>query len=171
MAYVAAFLGTYRLVHRDSNDNTIAELLEKAASEFGTVAVTSAPISDPQQMPKVKKHLSTVLKQDDKLVIMIQAVGAEVSDVSAQGTADAVQIRVPVTFRNVRSGVVYEKTLTYGDFTDLIVAAGDQTLAANQWYDFLTYTIPAQSELKLGHGIQDVRVDSAINLAVDLNNA
>jgi len=79
-------------------------------------------------------------------------------------------IRIPVTFRNRRSGVVYEKTLTYADFTDLILAAGDQELAV-QWYNLLTYTVPAQSEMKLGHALQDVRVDSAINIAWDTNKA
>lgn len=167
MAYVEAFLGTFRIVHRDANDNTIAELLEKLASEFGMIAVTSTPITDPQQMPKVKKHLSTIIREDDKLVLMIKAVGAETSDIDQQDRV----VRIPVTFRNRRTGVTYEKTLSYADFTDLLIAAGDQTLAAGQWYNWLTYTVPAQSEVKLGHAIQDVRVDSALNLALELNKA
>ena len=167
MAYVQAFLGTFRLVHRDNNDNTIAELMEKLTSEFGIVAVTSTPETDAQKMPKVKKHLSTILKEDDKFVIMMKPNSAQVWDIDQL----AREIRIPVTFRNRRSGVTYEKTLEYLDFTDLLKAAGDQTLASGQWYDYLTYTIPAQSELKLGHAIQDVRVDSAINLAVEMNAA
>lgn len=166
MAYVGGFLGTYRLVHRDSNDNTIAELLEKLAAEFGIIALNSTPNTDMQKMPKVKKNLSTVLKEDDKLVLMGKPNQALTFDVD-QFTWD---IQIPVTFRNIRSGVVYEKTLEYLDFTDLILAAGDQTAAA-QWYDLLTYTIPAQSEMKMGHAVQDVRVDSALNLAWDTNKA
>ena len=167
MAYVGAFLGTYRVVHRDSNDNTIAELLEKLSSEFGIIAVTSTPETDAQKMPKVKKHLSTILKEDDKLVLMGKPSTAPTIDVD-QFTWD---IRIPVTFRNIRSGVTYEKTLEYADFTDLILAAGDQTGAVGQWYNLLTYTIPAQSAMKLGHSIQDVRVDSALNIAWDSNKA
>lgn len=167
MAYVGAFLGTYRLVHRDSNDNTIAELLEKLAAEFGIIAVNSTPETDAQKMPKVKKGLSTVMREDDKLVLMGKPNYAATYDVSAF-TWD---LRIPVTFKNRRSGVVFEKTLEYADFTDLILAAGDQTAAAGQWYNLLTYTVPAQSEMKLGHNIQDVRVDSALNLAWDTNNA
>jgi len=167
MAYVAGFLGTFRIVHRDGNDNNIAELLEKTSAEFGIVAATSSPNTDPQKMPKVKKHLSTLLREDDKLVLMGKPnVTAQVIDVD-QFTWD---LMIPVTFRNKRSGVVYEKTLEYVDFTDTIKAAGDQT-AALGWYDLLEYSVPAQSEMKLGHAIQDVRVDSAINIAWDTNKA
>jgi len=162
---VVNFLGTFRVTHRDSNDNTIAELLEKLAAEFGIiVTTTAAPFSDPQQMPKVKKGLSTVLKQDDKLVISLKPVGAQVV-----GSANLHQIRVPVTFRNVRTGVVYEKTLNYADFTTHFASdVASPVMIAGIWYDWLSYTVPAQSEMKLGHSIQDVRVDSALLLALDL---
>ena len=164
MAYTVGFLGTFRIVHVDSNDNTIAELLEKLAAEFGVVAVTSTPMTDPQQMPKVKKHLSTVLKEDDKMLIRIKPVGAQVV-----GAANLHEIRIPVTFRNIRSGVVYEKTLNYADFTTFFASdVASPVMVANQWYDWLVYTVPAQSELKLGHSIQDVRVDSALLIALDL---
>lgn len=151
-------MGLFRIVHKDANDNTIAELLEKHTSEFGSAAADVAVgTSDPQQMPKVKKHLSTVLKQDDKLVLMFNSDGAQTGAAS-----DLLTLRIPVTFRNVRTGVVYEKTLVAGDF------AGDgdmstQNLVAGTWTELDYYTVPAQSELKLGHAIQDVRVDSALN--------
>ena len=162
----AVFLGTYRMVHLDANDNAIAELLEKLAAEFGAVTVTSAVMTDPQTMPKVKKRKSTILREDDKLLIRIKAVGSEVIDVSHLKAT----VRVPVTFKNKRTGVVYEKTMKYADFTDLLVAGGDvAALAAKQWYDWITYTIPAQSEMKLGHELQDVRVDSALLLHLDTN--
>jgi hypothetical protein len=41
-------------------------------------------------------------------------------------------------------------------------------MIAGNWLDWLEYTVPAQSEMKLGHNIQDVRVDSALLLALDL---
>ncbi|GAH26108.1 unnamed protein product, partial [marine sediment metagenome] len=150
----AMITGTYRFVHRDSNDNTIAELLEKHSFEFG--GAVGVPISDPQRMPKVKKALSTILREDDKLVLMLKP------DVlftkGGLETADARVMRIPVTFRNRRSGVIYEKTLVKGDFTDKKVHAEDDTYKAGIWYDIEEYVIPAQSELKLGHAIQDVRV-------------
>jgi hypothetical protein len=129
---VVNFLGTFRLVHRDANDNTIAELVEKLASEFGIIiTTTAAPFSDPQQMPKVKKPLST--------------------------------------FRNVRTGITYEKTLNYADFTTQFASdVASPVMIAGNWLDWLEYTVPAQSEMKLGHNIQDVRVDSALLLALDV---
>ena len=157
---VAKIEGTYRFVHRDSNDNTIAELLEKHSDEFG--GTLAAPQTDPQQMSKVKKGLSTILKQDDKLVVMLKST---VANAGANTLAGSRLIRVPVTFRNIRSGVVYEKTLVHNDFTDLkdVGAAGiEGGYVVGKWYDIEEYVIPAQSELKLGHSIQDVRVDSAI---------
>ena len=153
--------GTYRIVHRDNNDNTIAELLEKHTDEFAGTAAGVARV-DPQQMPKVKKALSTVLKQDDKLVIMFKPSVADVENAAPEETQN---IRLPVTFRNVRSGVVYEKTLTYSDFVEIrATGVAAQIWALNTWYDMISYTIPAQSEMKLGHAVQDVRVDSALNI-------
>jgi len=155
---VTTEMGLLRIVHKDANDNVIAELLEKHTSEFGSAAAdTSMANNDPQKMPKVKKHLSTVLKQDDKLVLMFNSDGAQTGAAS-----DALTVRIPVTFRNIRTGVVYEKTLVAGDF------AGDgdmsaQNLVAGVLTELDYYTVPAQSELKLGHAIQDVRVDSALN--------
>lgn len=162
---VVNFLGTFRVVHRDSNDNTIAELLEKLAAEFGNVVTaTDGTFTDPQKMPKVKKGLSTILKQDDKLVIALKPIGAQVV-----GSANLHQIRMPVTFRNIRTDVVYEKTLSYADFTTKFASdVASPVMIAGIWYDWLEYIIPAQSEMKLGHAIQDVRVDSALLLQLDL---
>lgn len=160
--------GTYRFVHRDSNDNTIAELLEKHKSEF--LGVLGAPETDPQKMPKVKKQLSTILKEDDKLVLMYKHEGATATIVT--GTSGVRTMRIPVTFRNRRSGVRYEKTLVIGDFVNTkdITTVGEKWVAG-QWYDMETYIIPAQSELKIGHAIQDVRVDSAINVQHDVQTS
>ena len=155
---VTTEMGLLRIVHKDANDNTIAELMEKHTSEFGSAAGDAAMANnDPQKMPKVKKGLSTVLKQDDKLVLMFNSDGAQTGAAS-----DLLTLRIPVTFRNVRTGVVYEKTLVAGDFD----GDGDmsaQNLVAGTWTELDYYVVPAQSELKLGHAIQDVRVDSALN--------
>lgn len=162
MAVDTILAGTYRLVHRDNNDNTIAELLEKHSDEFGGTAALGIAQSDPQKMPKVKKQLSTILKQDDKLVVMFKPTVTDTENATGVGHES---YRIPVTFRNIRSGVRYEKTLIYGDFTELrAVGVNAQVWTTGIWYDMVSYTIPAQSEVKLGHDIQDVRVDSALNL-------
>lgn len=159
MALNMSISGTYRLVHRDANDNTIAELLEKHTQELGgSGSATTA--TDPQMMAKVKKHLSTVMREDDKLVIMLKP-----DTTRATGTTAEVRTyRIPVTFRNRRSGIVYEKTLIYGDMTHEIAVATNNAWTSGRWYDVDSYTVPAQSEMKLGHSVQDVRVDSSLNL-------
>ena len=158
------FAGLMRIVHLDANDNTIAELLEKTCGSTGELysvtanAATGTYETDPQKMPKVKK-MNHVLGPYDKLVIKIKPNAA----LTADKDDDNIVARIPVTFRNTRSGVVYEKTLYINDFTDKINA--DITLAADIWYTFLEYQLPAQTELKLGHGVQDARVDSALYFA------
>jgi hypothetical protein len=156
--------GTYRIVHRDSNDNTIAELLEKHSSEFG--GAVGDPQDDPQKMPKVKKQLSTVIREDDKFVIMFKA--DETFTVGSITTGNARYLRIPVTFRNRRSGVVYEKTLVKGDFENRKPHSNGDTYTIDTWYDLESYTVPAQSEMKFGHAIQDVRVDSCLNIQRDI---
>jgi len=158
------FAGLMRIVHLDANDNTIAELLEKTCGPTGELYSITANATkgtyetDPQKMPKVKKQNHT-LGPYDKLVIKIKPNAALTADASG----DDIVCRIPVTFRNTRSGVVYEKTLYINDFTDKIDA--DITLAANIWYTFLEYQLPAQTEMKLGHAVQDARVDSALYFA------
>ena len=159
------FEGMYRLVHMDANDNIVAELMEKHSSEFGITDGASGTEAtfetDAQKMPKIKKSLSTVLRQDDKLVLR----GMPDTDTTVDITDDTWSVRIPVTFKNIRTGVVYEKTLTFASFTEKITA--DVTLEDGVWYDLLEYGIPAQSMVKLGHAIQDVRVDSAIYIGYD----
>jgi hypothetical protein len=156
-------VGTYRLVHRDNNDNTLAEILEKHSTEFGGVAGT--PQSDPQKMPKVKKDLSPLIREDDKLVIMFKPSTTLTEHTTSTAAVDT--IRIPVTIKNRRSGVVYEKTLISGDFTDRRGYANSQIWTSGVWYDTFSLTLGAQLELKVGHRVQDVRVDSALNLQKD----
>jgi hypothetical protein len=105
-------------------------------------------------MPKVKKQ-NHILGPYDKLVIKVKPNAALAFN---SGTDDPV-IRIPVTFRNTTSNVVYEKTMYVNDFTLL---ATTSTFAANVWISAFEYQLPAQTELKLGHGVQDARVDSAL---------
>jgi hypothetical protein len=159
MALNAGLAGQWRLVHRDANANTIAELLEKHTSEFGGSGTSTAE-TDPQKMVKVKKQLSTIMKEDDMLVTMFKADGVETTGT----TASVRTYRIPVTFRNVRTKVRYEKTLIYGDFAHYVAVATNNAYAAGVWNDMDYYSVPAQSEVKLGHDVQDVRVDSAMNI-------
>ena len=154
------FDGNFRLEHRDASDVPIAQILAKNQKEFGNIAGTEQ--TDPQKMPKVKKHLSTILKEDDKLVVLMNLDTAA----TEAGAANALSFlyRIPVTIRNVRTGVVFEKTLGATDFTAKMVSAASKVWAVATWQIAGEYSIPAQTEIKLGHAVQDVRVDSALNL-------
>ena len=160
------FVGEYRIVHVDANYNTIADLLSMRSEQFGIENKGSGTVAyferDLQKLPKIPK-INDVMAEDDKLIVRVRADNDTVVDVDDEDN----YVLVPVTVRNVRTGVVYPKILAYVDFDDLIDA--DMTLKAGKWYNWLEYTIPAQTELKLGVTMPDVRTASALSLQWDCN--
>lgn len=159
--------GTYRLVHRDNNDNNLATILEKHSSEFG--GVTGTPQSDPQKMPKVKKELSPLIREDDKFVLQFKPDTTVTEHTTS--TAATNTVRVPATIKNLRTGFVFEKTLVTGDFTDRRPYANSQAWTSGVWYDIYSLTLGAQLQMKIGHKIQDARVDGALNLQKDVTTS
>ena len=159
--------GMYRIMHVDANDIPLSVVMEKHSSEF--LGVTGTPEADAQKMPKFKKPSSPILNEDEKLVL---AFKPDEATTQASSAAAIVRFyRVPVTFHNMRSGNAFEKTLTANDFNNIEEAAVDKVWPANQWVYLDEYILPAQSQMVLGHSIQDVRVDSAIRLQIDVNTA
>ena len=160
------FVGEFRIVHLDANDNAIADLLSMRSEQFGIENKGSGTVAtferDLQRLPKIPK-INDILAEDDKLVIRVKPDEDTEVDVSDQDR----YILVPVTIRNVRTNVIYPRILAYVDFTDLIDA--DVTLAGGKWYNWLEYVIPAQTELKLGVSMPDVRTASALSLQWDCN--
>ena len=160
------FVGEFRIVHLDANDNAIADLLSMRSEQFGIEnkgsGTTATFERDLQRLPKIPK-INDILAEDDKLVIRVKPDNDTVVDVDDQDR----YILVPVTVRNVRTNVVYPRILAYVDFTDLIDA--DVTLAGGKWYNWLEYIIPAQTELKLGVSMPDVRTASALSIQWDCN--
>ena len=160
------FVGEFRIVHLDANDNAIADLLSMRSEQFGIENKGSGTVAtferDLQRLPKIPK-INDILAEDDKLVIRVKPDEDTEVDVSDQDR----YILVPVTIRNVRTNVIYPRILAYVDFTDLIDA--DVTLAGGKWYNWLEYIIPAQTELKLGVSMPDVRTASALSLQWDCN--
>ena len=160
------FVGEYRIVHLDANDNTIADLLSMRSEQFGIQNKSSGTEAtyerDLQKLPKIPK-INDILAEDDKLVVRVKADADTEVDVDDDGN----YILVPVTVRNVRTNVIYPKILAYVDFTDLITA--DMTLKAGKWYNWLEYVVPAQTELKLGVSMPDERTASALSLQWDCN--
>jgi hypothetical protein len=160
-------VGKYRLVHRDNRDNNLGEILEIHSQSFG--GAVGAPQTDPQKMPKVKKNHIHILSQDDKLVIMFQPTATITEHTTS--TAATNTIKVPVTVNNTRSRFVYETELTPYDFTDKRAYLNSQPWTAGTWYDIWSLTIGAQLQIKVGIGLQDVRVDGALNLQKDVTTS
>jgi len=160
------FVGEIRLVHTDANDNTVADLISKRSEEFGIVNKSSGTVAeferDLQRLPKIPK-IQDILAEDDKLIIRVKPDSDTVVDVDDQDR----YILIPVTVRNVRTNVVYPRILAYVDFTDLI--EDDVTLKGGKWYNWLEYVIPAQTEMKLGVTMPDVRTASALSIQWDCN--
>lgn len=153
-------VGDYRITHEDYNDMPIAVLVEKHAYEFAVG--TTAP-TDRQTQPSIKKQLSTILKEDDKLCLYAKFDNA----ITENGTTNATFTwSIPITFRNKASGHIFEKTLTYNDFTTTgcDVPTNSKVWSASKWYKLGYYQVPSQSEVKLGHNLQDNRVDSKLIL-------
>lgn len=159
--------GQYRITHVDANDNVLNTIVEKHSTEFG--GSVGSPATDPQVMPKVKKEMSPVLKEDDKLIIQLKPTTTVTEHSTSSAAANTV--RVPVTFKNLRTGNSFEKTLTTADFTDKRAYANSQAWTSGYWYTIYEYTVPAQSALKVGHRVQDARVDSALNLQKDVTTS
>lgn len=158
--------GAYRLIHRDNNDNSLGEILEISHLQFG--GAVGAPRTDPSLMPKVKKT-NRIIMQDDKLVIAFKPDTTVTEHTTSTAATNTVMI--PVTIRNIRTRNVYEKTLTKTDFTDKRAYANSQPWTAAVWYDIFSLILGAQLELKVGHGLQDVRVDGAINIQKDVTTS
>ena len=160
------FVGEIRLVHTDANDNTVADLISKRSEEFGIVNKSSGTVAeferDLQRLPKIPK-IQDILAEDDKLIIRVKPDNDTIVDVDDQDR----YILIPVTVRNVRTNVVYPRILAYVDFTDLI--EDDVTLKGGKWYNWLEYVIPAQTEMKLGVTMPDVRTASALSIQWDCN--
>jgi len=159
------FDGNVRLEYRDASDVPVAQLISKNLSEFSNTAGTIN--YDPQKMPKVKKgegKNKIVMSQDDKLVMLMYLNTAATE--AASGNAITRYFRIPITRRSTKTGVVFEDTLVGGDFTHKLTSAASKVHAASNWVVTDEYSVPAQQEIQLGHRIQDVRVDSAMNIYI-----
>lgn len=157
--------GVWRLIHMDANDIPLSVIMEKHSSEF--LGKVGNPETDAQKLPKFKRFESPIINEDEKLVITFKP-----DDSVTQPVSSALFVRhyrVPVTYNNLRSGHTFEKTLIDGDFSVIEQPAVNKVLPAGQWIYLSEYTLPAQSQMVLGHGLQDVRVDSAIRLQIDIN--
>lgn len=102
--------------------------------------------TDPRQKIIVGYIKSNPLKEDDMLLMSIQGLTA--GDFDSGST-----FQIPVTIRNVTTGIVRETMLTVSDFTDMSGAAIGATNIdyGTNFTAVAKYTVKAQEQLKLGY--------------------
>lgn len=104
-------------------------------------------LTDPTKMAICPYVNRPVFKPDDVLMIRLKAVGADTIVLSSS------TVRIPVTKRDIRTGAVYDDVLVEGDFAETDGGTDGLAFAAAEEGDFAKYTVPAGTEMKLGHKI------------------
>ena len=114
---------------------------------YGDVPTTKLDVStDPRQQLVVPYQSGDPLKEDDLLIMTLKGLTA--------GTFDAGStFQIPVTIRNVTTGIVREAFLGVADFTTMAGAAIDTTDInyGTSLTDVTKYTVKAQEQVRLGH--------------------
>jgi hypothetical protein len=102
--------------------------------------------ADPRLAQVVPYTPGAVLKEDDVLIIALKGDAADALD-------SATVVRVPVTIKNMTTGIVRAAFLTLADFRTMAGAAIDGTdiSVLTSWTDVMKYTVGAQERLILGH--------------------
>lgn len=142
----------YRLVVTDASKTKKVVVWEGHSSHFnptnGDAAAYPAFEADMQKLPIIPKGIGGVLREDDYLLIEAKDDGSTQSQLIATNQA----LRIPVTKRNRRTGIVSEQILSPTSFTVTTdFAAAD--MSATYWREIAYVQVPAQEEWKLGHAI------------------
>lgn len=145
----------YRLVvtDHDKTKRVVAAQYHSSAfnPDMGTAAgETGKPTyeTDMQKMPILPKGVGGVLREDDYLLLEAKDDGSTQSRLI--GTLQ--NMRIPVTVRNRRTGIVTEKVLAPADFT-MTTDFADADMSATYWREVGYVAIPAQEEWKMGLAI------------------
>lgn len=142
----------YRLVVTDASKTKKVVVWEGHSSHFnptnGNAASYPAFETDMQKLPIIPKGIGGVLREDDYLLIEAKDDGSTQSQLIATNQA----VRIPVTKRNRRTGIVSEQILSPTSFTVTTdFAAAD--MSATYWREIAYVQVPSQEEWKLGHAI------------------
>ena len=135
---------TKRVVVAQYHSSVFNPDLGAAAGETGKPTYET----DMQKMPILPKGMGGGLREDDYLILEGMDDGSGQSMI--QPTLQ--YLRIPVTVRNRRTGIVTERVLAPADFT--VSAAYAATDLPTAFYGEIAYiAIPAQEEWKLGIAI------------------
>lgn len=87
------------------------------------------------------------LKEDDMIIVSTNS--------TATGAIDNTAVwRIPVTIKNMTTGIVRQSFLGIGDFTDMTgttIGSTDITSVAGVWTDVAKYTVKPQERVIFGH--------------------
>lgn len=146
--------GIVRLVFTDANQS-----YEEIVWEGRTEAFLKADGSTVQEMEQNPTCFKTAksIGEDDLLIIKEKP---DAADTLVIGSSN---VTIPITRRNLTSGIAWEDVLVASQFT-APGSAGDAPTGV--FSEVARYTIPAQQRLKLGHVIADARVDSKLRVIV-----
>ena len=143
-----------RLVYADASETRMDVVFEADGNSLNPGRVAYNAAFDPRQLPIVPKTAGA-LAEDDKLIVY--------GYFDSTGTVDVSDTRmlVPVSIRNVKTGVVSEKVLKTSD----LLGTSDITISsASTWTKLGSYTVSAQEQLKIGHQVAE---NSRIQMSLD----
>lgn len=142
----------YRLVVTDARKTKRVVVAEYHTDEFApeNAAQDGYPrfVNDLQKMPILPKGVGGILGEDDYLVIEAKDDGSGQSKIQAAPQ----RLRVPITIKNRRTGIITEKFLGPNDFT-ITTDYASQNLPANYYVEIASVQVPAQELWKLGVSI------------------
>jgi len=125
-----------RLVYEDPRGSVIPPLWENHTKMCG------AQTDDMTKMLIMPFINLPIFKEDDKLVVQVKVdSAAAISRVCSVCT-------IPVTIRNVRTGVVSRTHFATTSFTEF---EANRSMSTTEYKNFIYRTVPAGEEWKLGH--------------------
>ena len=140
----ATIIGDVRLYAADAS-------LSRKDIIYGDVSTVLLALgaADPRLCQIVPYSPGAVLKEDDVLIVSTKSTAAG----SVDNTATHLY-RIPVTIKNMTTGIVRQAFLGVTDFTLMDGTAWSTTdvlSPAGVWTDICKYTVKAQERLILGH--------------------
>lgn len=142
----------YRLVVTDASKTKKVVIWEGHSSQFNptNAAAAANPTfeTDMQKMPILPKGIGGILREDDYLLIEAKDDGSTQSQIIATHQ----NVRIPVTKRNRRTGIVSEIVLGPKNFT-VTTDYASADMSATYWREIAYVQVPAQEEWKVGHSI------------------
>ncbi len=131
-----------RLVYADASETRMDVVFEADGHRLNPGG--TSPTTDPRLLPIVPKTAGA-LAEDDKLILYVYDYGLGTQNFDTNS-----ELEIPVSIRNVKTGVVSEKMLVRSDFF-----SSDVTTTSNTWVRVGAYTVSAQEQLKIGHQIAE----------------